>query len=47
MKSMETDTVSTGQFVIYFLVQVFLEAVGVYLLIFVALWCFSLNRIIE
>ena len=31
MKSMETDTVSTGQFVIYFLVQVFLEAVGAYL----------------
>ena len=29
--SMETDTVSTGQFNIYFLVQVFLEAVGAYL----------------
>ena len=30
MKSMETDTVSTGQFIIYSLVQVFLETVGAY-----------------
>ena len=28
---METDTVGAGQFIIYFLVQVFLEAVRAYL----------------